>query len=91
VQAIIDFLNNNDKKNYNIIRSEGTRRLPITITHPNTSELYHAFVATLYDCYDIQLDENALPRITSNTQLPGGHMFPKSSEPEFCAELIKVR
>jgi len=90
-RSISDWISQNNEKNYNLLRPEATRRLPITITHPATAELYHAFVATLYDCYDIQLDENALPRITSNTQLPKGHMFPKTSEYEFRKELIKVR
>jgi hypothetical protein len=86
----MDFLNDNDERNYNFIRPEGIRRFPDSITDPFASELYHAFVATLYDCYDVQLNQNALPRTASNTQLPKGHMFPKSSEYEFRRELIKV-
>jgi hypothetical protein len=58
---------------------------------PGISESYYSHEATLDRVYDIQLDQYALPCITSNTQLPKSHIRPKSSEFWFRRELIKVR
>jgi hypothetical protein len=91
VQAIINLLGNNDKKNYNIVRPEGTRRFPVTIASPGISESYYGYGATLDRAYDMQLDQYALPCITSNNQLPKSNNSPKSSEFWFCRELIKVK
>lgn len=48
-------------------------------------------VSPFFNPYDIQLDENPYPVVTSNTQLPPNHIFPESSEFWFRRELIKAR
>jgi hypothetical protein len=90
-RSISDWISQNDDKNYDILRPEGIRLLPVGITHPFRSEAFNAFGVTISECYDVQLDEDALPSITSNTQLPRNHRFPESSELGFRRELIKVR
>ncbi|KAK0108188.1 hypothetical protein ONS95_003010 [Cadophora gregata] len=80
----------NEALNYDKIRPEESRKLPTALVTPETPEKYVAFGSTLFTKYDIQLDEEAYPRVTSNTQLPAGHAFPEVSEFSFRRELIKL-
>jgi hypothetical protein len=71
-----------DKKyDYDKIRPVETRRL---------ADTYVPYGPAILKAYDIQLDKNGFPKVTSNYQLPDGHMFPESSECWFRKELIKV-
>jgi hypothetical protein len=75
---------------YDKIRPPNTRNLATTLGAPSTAKSYATYGPSILQAYDIQLDANAFPKITSNYQLPEGHMFPESSECWFRKELIKV-
>jgi hypothetical protein len=89
VQAIIDFLYDNNSKNYNIIRPEETRHFPATIDSPGTPESYTEFAAMLERAHKIHLDQNALPRPTSNTDSQRARYHP--SDFWFYKAIIRVR
>jgi hypothetical protein len=79
-----------DSLNYDEIRPPNTRNLATTLGAPSTANSYAPYGPSIFKAYDIQLDANEVPKITSNDQLPKGHMFPESSECWFRQELIKV-
>jgi hypothetical protein len=79
-----------EKYDYDKIRPAKTRHLATTLINPSTAETYVPYGPAMFQAYDIQLDKNGPPKVTSNYQLPEGHLFPASSEYCFGKELIKV-